>query len=114
MNTSPLLFEKVNWRTYLDPTNNPRVERFLKKRGDVVLKKIVEHIKKANEDGKESVYVMVHPNVSRITEVKSEEYTEVLEFCIKFFEETENYELCQKILDIKNEIGNVKKVNKFW
>ena len=105
-------FKTVNWREYLDPTDKPRVQSFLKLRGNLVLGNIVDNIINASELDLPSLAIMVHPNVSAVTIVHPDEYQELLTHCQQFFEKHEEYEKCEEIVQIKKIIKEKKK--KFW
>ena len=83
------LYSRVNWRKYLDPTNRPRVNSFIKQRGDVVFGQIVETIKEAIKEETPEIMIMVHPNVSSVVVINSDEYKEVLTHCLNYFKSKE-------------------------
>lgn len=98
------IFTKVGWRKYLDPTDNPRVDKFLKSSGRKVLAQIVDGIQEAIENNTPELVVLVHPNVSSVVVIPSKEYDEVLTHSLQFFKSVEGYEQCHKILNIKNKL----------
>lgn len=98
------LYSRVEWRKYLDPTDRPRVNRFLQAQGDYVFDEIVKNIENANINGIESLMILVHPNVSSVVMVDQHDYKEVLQHCLDYFKSKENYEQCAKILKLKKTI----------
>jgi len=98
-----LTISTVDWRKYLDVNTNPRAKRFLDSRGDDVLWQIAQNLHKNNNS---RLVMLVHENAPSGIEIKSKDYNEVFDLCIKYFESKEQYERCQKILEFKNDIGN--------
>jgi len=89
----------VDWRKYLDVNVNPRAKRFLDARGNDVLWQIAQNLHKNNNS---RLVMLVHENAPSGIEIKSKDYNEVFDLCIKYFESKEQYEKCQKILEFKN------------
>jgi len=98
------IFSKVGWRKYLDPTNNPRVERFLKSSGRKVLSQIVDGIDGAIDNDTLELVVLVHPNVKSVVVIPATDYDDVLTHSLQFFKSVEGYEQCSKIIKIKNKL----------
>ena len=109
-NNTTELYKITNWRTYLDPTDNTRVETFLHSRGKVVLTGLMDSIELAINQKLEKILVLVHPNVSKLIMITEIEYEEVLEYCLGYFQEKEEYELCADTLRVLKKVrGNTKK-----
>lgn len=106
------VFSKVGWRKYLDPTDSPRVKKFLKSSGRKVLTQIVDGIQDAIENDVAELVILVHPNVSSVVVVPSVEYDNVLTHSLQFFKSLEEYNQCSKIIKIKKKLktpsGNLK------
>lgn len=98
------LFSTVGWRKYLDPADNPRVNRFLKKNGEVVFAQIVSNIETAIDSKQDEFIMLVHPNVSSAVSVKQLEYNELLNHCLTWYKKTENYEKCAEIIKIRKKL----------
>jgi len=94
----------VGWRTYLDPTNNNRVTRFLKTNGNSVFNQIVKNIHMAISNDYKQLVLIVHPNVPSVVVVTASEYPELLEHCLNWFKTHEDYEQCSNIIKIKSKI----------
>ena len=106
------LYSVTNWRTYLDPTGNKRVEKFLASRGLTVLAGLITTIESAVDQGMEKLVILVHPNVSSLIMVTDVEYEEVLNYCLDYFQTLEEYELCADTLRILKKVRNEKKKKK--
>lgn len=92
----------VHWSKYLDESVNPRVKGFLKSRGDDVMWQVSQNIKRAKKRELDRLVIMVHENAPYAIRIPKEEYQEVLDLTLKYFEKKENYELCAKIVEFKN------------
>ena len=101
-----LTISTVDWRKYLDVNVNPRAKRFLDSRGDDVLWQIAQNLHKNSNS---RLVMLVHENAPSGIEIKSTDYNEVFDLCIKYFESKEHYEKCQKILSFKNANSNTPK-----
>jgi len=102
-------FTTLDWKKYLDPTNNLRVARFLEKRGFEVMNQVSQNIHKAASNGMDEVAILVHPNASAISIVPKIDFIEALDHCKNWFQEKEEYEMCAKIVKYKEDILNLRK-----
>lgn len=104
----------VDWKKYLDFNKNPRAKTFLKSRGDDVLWQIASNIDNSITGSKPGnrLIMSIHPNAPAAILINSNDYSDVLDLCIKWFESREKYEVCKKVLDIKNKISLNKKPTK--
>ena len=102
-------FTTIDWRKYLQPTNDKRVEKFLETRGFDVMNQVSQNIHNAGLKGWDEVAILVHPNASAISLVPKEEYIEALDHCLEWFKNKEEYEMCGKIVKYKEDILNYKK-----
>lgn len=98
----------VGWRTYLDPTKNNRVRKFIKFNGTEVFTNLYKSIDTAIKEDTAEILVLVHPNVSSIISIEKKEYIEVLNHCIDFFKSIQGYESCAEIVNIKKQIAPKK------
>jgi hypothetical protein len=103
-----ITYPTVGWRTYLDPSKNNRVRKFIKFNGIEVFTKLYKSIDTALTDGTDEILVLVHPNVSSIVSIQKTEYTQVLNHCIEFFKSIQGYESCAEIVNIKKRIVDEK------
>lgn len=97
----------VSWRKYLDSTNNPRVEKFLKNRGSSVLWQISQKIHNFSNNQNHVIpelVMIVHPNAPAAILIPHSDYNNVLDLALDFFEKKEDYEKCQKIVQFKKDI----------
>jgi hypothetical protein len=101
-------FTTIDWRKYLDPNENPRVKRFLDTRGFEVMNQISQNIHKGGTLGWDEVAILVHPNAAAISLVPETEYIEALDHCLEWFKNNEEYEMCAKMVNYKNDILNRK------
>ena len=104
-------YPTVGWRTYLDPSKSDRVRKFIKLNGAEIFTKLYETIESATEDGQDQILVLVHPNVTSIVSISQEEFIEVLNHCIKYFESIQGYESCAQIVKIRKKCTSMQKVD---
>mgnify|MGYP001036354006 CR=1 FL=1 len=95
------VFTTVHWKRYLDWTRNERVKRFVESRGDSVFLQIAQNIRKAHTANKDSLTKVVHENTPSAISIPSEDYIEVINLCLKWFELNEDYETCSLIRKYK-------------
>lgn len=101
-----LMTDIVNWRYYLDSNENSRAEIFLKYRGDNLFKLIINSMKETIRNRQNSIVMLVHPNVSKLVEIPKNEYIDLLDFAIKWYESNEEYEMCGYINNFKKKIAS--------
>ena len=97
-------YPTVHWKTYLDPTNGPRVQTFIKRKGKVVFTELVKEIGNAYNNDIKKIVVLVHPNVSSLVLITDIDYIDVLDHCLYYFLDTEDYTMCEKIKKLKQKI----------
>ena len=75
----------------------------------------MENVEEAIQENIGEILILVHQNASAIVSVKHEDYKEVLEHSLKWFEANEHYEQCGKIKKLLDNMNTkkpkVKKVN---
>lgn len=94
------IYSRVNWRSYLDPTDNSRVQRFLNMNGTEVFVEIVDNIDKAIDNNADNMMLLVHPHVTSIVVVKREEFDGLLNHCLNYLIDKEEYESCTKVTEV--------------
>ena len=97
----------IHWSKYLDEKTNPRVKNFLKSRGDDVMWQVALNVDKAGRNPKmlkDRLVMLVHENAPYAIRIPREEYEEVLELSLQFFQKSEQYEKCAQILKFKNRL----------
>jgi len=97
-------YGRVSWRKYLVEDYHPRVKNFLQSRGDGVFSQIAQAIEIAIRQNKPEIAILVHPNVNNISVIKKDEYNEVLNLSLKWFEKKEDYISCHKIREVQTMI----------
>jgi hypothetical protein len=102
-------FTTIDWKRYLQPSNDKRVERFLETRGFDVMNQVSQNIHNAGLKGWDEVAILVHPNASAISLVPKKDYIEALDNCLEWFKQREEYEMCAKIVGYKTDILEKKK-----
>jgi len=104
------ILNTVHWKKYLDVTNgNPQVGRFLESRGNDVLWQVAQNVHKSGRGGKHKknqLVMVIHENAPNAILIEKKDYMEVLELCLRWFENRENYEKCAEILKFKNDINH--------
>jgi len=107
------IINTVNWRNYLIPNGNKRVEAFLESRGNEVFNQITLNVFQAIRNGKSKLVLIVHPNAGNAIVITKDEYSEFLEIASNWFLKTENYEMCGKIKKHRKIIHNtIQKIDK--
>jgi len=95
-------YTKVDWKKYLTPNpNNIFVTKFLQDNGDAVFNQIALNIDNAVRLNTNSLAFVVHTNAHSVVVIDKKDYVEVLNECIKWFVQKENYEKCAEIEQIK-------------
>lgn len=102
-------FSTVNWRRYLDTTENPRAQSFLNSNGDEVLWQIAGTVHKAAKKKSKEVVLLIHPNAGAVIRIPKEEYEEMLDLCLKWFVHREDYEKCTDIDWFKSDLEAIKR-----
>ena len=103
-------FSTVDWRKYLDVSENPRAKSFLESRGDDVLWQLSSQIHQAAiKKNLSELVLLVHPNAGAVIRINKKDYTEVLELALNWFEKREMYDRCSRIQWF---IENLDKFNK--
>jgi len=99
----------IHWKRYLDVNENPRVKKFLDSRGDDVLWQLGSNIKRANKFNKPELNMLIHENAPYAIKIEKQDYKEVMQLCLDWFEKKEEYEKCSEVfswlkgLEIKEE-----------
>lgn len=104
-----LIFGKVNWKYYLDPSVNKNANNFLKISGKEVLTQLHNNIKKCIKNNNNQLEILLHPNVSSVTLIKKSEFKDVLSFILDWFMKIEEYELCTDVIETKKLLENKEK-----
>jgi len=103
-------FSTVNWKKYLDINENPRAKSFLESRGDTVLEQISYQIFDANQNKKNELILLVHPNAGAVIRIQRKDFYEVMDICLKWFEYREDYNICKRIQTRINLMKNGNKL----
>lgn len=98
----------VNWKLYFNNKENPRAKRFLENRGYELFTQIGANIVRAKKGNKKEVVFLPHPNAFSIISVPETEFTEFLNFALKWFQDKEQYENCSKVVVWKNKIKQIE------
>ena len=104
-------YGRVDWRRYLLAEYHPRVKRFLDYRGDEVFSQISQMIAVAIETKRPEIALLVHPNVNNVVVIKKNEYKEVLDLALSWFEKKEDYMICHQIREVKKLLKKRKREN---
>ena len=91
----------VSWERYLLKTDEPRILRFLESRGNEVFYQISTAINQAALNNKESIVLLIHPNIKNVIEIKKKDYMKVLNRANEWFVSKEKYEVCSVISGYK-------------
>jgi len=97
----------IHWSRYLDENKNPRVKNFLKHRGDDVMWQVALNVHKSGKSGKykkDRLVMLVHENAPYAINIPKNEYIDVLELSLKYFQDKEDYEKCSEIVKFKKDI----------
>jgi hypothetical protein len=96
----------VSWKRYLLNDDEPRVKKFLESRGNEVFFQISNAINRASLNNKESIVLLIHPNIKNVIEIKKKDYIQVLNRANEWFVSKENYEVCSVISGFKKNISS--------
>jgi len=113
-NMKEIAISTIHWSKYLDETKNPRVKNFLKSRGDDVLWQVALNVHRSGNGGKhdkDRLVMVIHENAPYAINIPRNEYVDVLDLSLKYFEKKEQYEKCAKIVTFKNDIIKAKSSN---
>jgi hypothetical protein len=105
-------FSTVNWRKYLDVNTNPRADNFLKAKGDDVLWQIAANIHQTTVSNSDELVLLVHPNAGAVIKINKKEYKEVLNLCLDWFVNKEDYGKCSQIKKIMIDLEKINTINK--
>ncbi len=95
----------VSWEKYLLNTDEPRILRFLESRGNEVFYQISTAINHASLNNKQSIVLLIHPNIKNVIEIKKKDYMKVLNRANEWFVSKENYEVCSVISAYKENVS---------
>lgn len=98
----------VNWKVYFNDKENPRAKKFLEMRGYELFTQIGANIVRAKKANKSEVVFLAHPNAFSIVSVPENEYTDFLNFALKWFQDKEQYEDCSKVVNWKNKLKQLE------
>lgn len=102
-----ITLQTIHWSRYLDERKNPRVKNFLKHRGDDVMWQVALNVHKSGKEGKhkkDRVVMLVHENAPYAINIPKNEYIDVLDLALKYFQDKEEYEKCANIVLFKKDI----------
>jgi len=99
----------VSWERYLLPTDEPRIIKFLESRGNEVFFQISTAINDAVTNNRESIVLLIHPNIQNVIEIKKKDFIIVLNRANQWFVSKEKYEVCSIISSYKENIINKNK-----
>jgi hypothetical protein len=99
----------VSWERYLLETDEPRVNNFLESRGNEVFFQISTAINDAVTNNRESVVILIHPNIQNVIEIFKKDFIVVLNRANEWFVSKEKYEVCSLISGYKENIINKNK-----
>lgn len=98
-------FNTLSWKRYLIHEGaSPRVKKFLNSRGDSIFKQITPEVFKAIDLDWPNVVFMAHPHMNALLSIPKKEYQSFLSESKKWFTNTENYEMCSKILKYQTKL----------
>mgnify|MGYP003680771109 CR=1 FL=1 len=95
-------FNTLSWKKYLIYEGaSPRVKKFLNSRGDSIFKQITPEVFKAID-----LVFMAHPHMNALLSIPKKQYLDFLSESKKWFTNTENYEMCSKILKYQTKLNH--------
>lgn len=109
----------IFWKDLLLEKNNKNIKPFLKWNGDIFISElygVIVGLHQKNQEIRKSkkitggismdIEVAVHVNCNHLITFTEKDFPDLLDYCIKYFEQKEDYERCAKIFKLKNEITN--------
>tara|TARA_B110000003_G_C16636390_1_gene528597 strand:- start:2111 stop:2470 length:360 start_codon:yes stop_codon:yes gene_type:complete len=100
----------VSWKRYLLKTDEPRILNFLESRGNEVFYQISAAINEAVVSNKDSIVLLIHPNMKNVIRIKKDDFITVLDRANEWFVSKEKYEVCSVIRGYRENI--LKKTSK--
>lgn len=94
------IYSQTSWRTYLDPVNNPRVQRFLDINGYEIFEDLIVEIETVIDKKSKSLVVLIHPNATSVINIPVEEFDDLLNHSLQYYINNELYESCSNITRI--------------
>lgn len=98
-------YHTLDWKKYLIPNGNERIEKFLDSRGYDVFHQIVSNISRAKGKGWKKIVLLVHPNAGNVIVIPEKDYLQVLDIAMEWFRKNEYYEKCSHIVNVKNKLN---------
>jgi hypothetical protein len=99
-------YTTVEWRKYLIEAGNPRIKKFLDSRGKDVFNQVCSTLNEAVIQNRDKVLMVVHPNSAGAIIIPRDDFEEVYDIALSWFEKKEMYEECALIQKYKLEILN--------
>lgn len=100
------IYYRLNWKNYLsDVEGNNGFSGHLSDKGDIVYDTFYSQIKSASSRNLKELCVSIDDYSRTMIVISRDEYHEVLELCMMYFQNKENYEKC---IEIRNLIQKIK------
>jgi hypothetical protein len=100
------IYYRLNWKNYLsDVEGDNGFSGHLSDKGDIVYHTFYSQIKSASARNLKELCVSIDDYSRTMIVISRDEYNEVLELCMLYFQNKENYEKC---IEIRNLIQKIK------
>jgi hypothetical protein len=100
------IYYRLNWKNYLkDVEGEDGFSGHLKHKGDIIYRTFFKQIKSASARNLKELCISIDDYSRTMIVVSRDEYAEVLEMCMMYFQTKEEYEQC---IEIRNLIQKIK------
>tara|TARA_B100001564_G_scaffold352102_1_gene358938 strand:+ start:2121 stop:2483 length:363 start_codon:yes stop_codon:yes gene_type:complete len=99
----PRLAHNLYWKKYLNYGGHSVIQRYMDKNGMNIYKEVVSVIEESAQEGHTAI-PLLELSRDKICYVHKTEYQDVLNYCMNFFLQKEEYLECARIRDIKENL----------
>ena len=103
------IYYRLNWKNYLsDVEGEGGFSGHLKNKGDIIYQTFFKQIKTASARNLKELCISIDDYSRTMIVITRDEYIEVLNICMMYFQNKENYEQCIEIRNLIEKIKNKK------
>jgi hypothetical protein len=103
------IYYRLNWKNYLsDVEGEGGFSGHLQNKGDIIYQTFFKQIKTASARNLKELCISIDDYSRTMIVITRDEYIEVLNICMMYFQNKENYEQCIEIRNLIEKIKNKK------
>jgi hypothetical protein len=103
------IYYRLNWKNYLsDVEGEGGFSGHLQNKGDIIYQTFFKQIKTASTRNLKELCISIDDYSRTMIVITRDEYIEVLNICMMYFQNKENYEQCIEIRNLIEKIKNKK------